>query len=793
MNGTGGITGMGYTGIGVTGQDVLIYGNLLVTGGIDPTYLALTPQASGPVGFINPLWVDNSGFLRSENIKLENATDDLSLSATSIAKTGAATPLGITASSVINITPSSGNNCNVLVDGAGNFAVSQSSAGGPTQPIVEIINTNGSAQAGHIDIYKNTNTPATNDGIGALSYHANNASATKVEYARIQADQRDITAGSENGSISVLVCENSATPVEYLRVNGSAGTTDLYKGLNIQTQNITGTTGGLILTNIITPGVLSKSTAVASSYKVEDTAVASTYSALTKTSLSVQNSQDQMDYNSSQITKTGLFSLNMTSQTGFNLVGTNAPFTINAGTSTVQITTPAGGATKLTTDLFGNAVFYPDIVVDNGNASTVAVPLPVVIHQRLTLNNLGLGNTSIWDNYGSPIFSGFSAVAIDAGGKVWLADINGSGDIQVWDSTLSSQLFTISTSAGGGSVNINVIKQVGGYVFVGGNFTSVNGNATAQYGITRFDYTTCIEDPIYDGAGGVNGVQIGAEVYCMEEVNTELVIGGNFSSMSTGLPALHIGKITNPFGPSGSQSYGEFNGGVNAKVFSIYQDTATNYTYVGGDFTQVNSNLGALGYFYCAYYDNNLASWFNVAGNNINAPVSIIKGIPAYAQIWVGGSFGPVGGVGQQYNTYIDPSNPSALWFDSGLLLTQPPLYKQAFYSAGIGTLGVILGADFYISSAYGIWTSLGSYGGSGLVSGVNYWNGDWKVVLEADSFVRSHSTLPHSCIFTGSFKYDNTSYGNYTITTRNVSQQFIGDTACSFWSIIGQGVGTFS
>ena len=72
MNGVG-ITGGGYTGIGVTGQDVLIYGNLLVSGGIDPTYLALTPTPFGPQGFINPLWVDNQNgnALRSEYIYLD--------------------------------------------------------------------------------------------------------------------------------------------------------------------------------------------------------------------------------------------------------------------------------------------------------------------------------------------------------------------------------------------------------------------------------------------------------------------------------------------------------------------------------------------------------------------------------------------------------------------------------------------------------------------------------------------------------------------------------------------------
>lgn len=76
MNGLG-LSGIGYTGIGITGQDVLIYGNLLVTGGIDPTYLALTPQATGPQGLFNPLWLDsvNGNALRSNNIYLDSEPD----------------------------------------------------------------------------------------------------------------------------------------------------------------------------------------------------------------------------------------------------------------------------------------------------------------------------------------------------------------------------------------------------------------------------------------------------------------------------------------------------------------------------------------------------------------------------------------------------------------------------------------------------------------------------------------------------------------------------------------------
>ena len=61
----------GYTGTGYTG-DVIVFGALYVQGGIDPTYLALEPQSSGPAGFTNPLWVDNSGNLRSDKILLQS-------------------------------------------------------------------------------------------------------------------------------------------------------------------------------------------------------------------------------------------------------------------------------------------------------------------------------------------------------------------------------------------------------------------------------------------------------------------------------------------------------------------------------------------------------------------------------------------------------------------------------------------------------------------------------------------------------------------------------------------------
>jgi hypothetical protein len=75
MNGIG-PQGAGYTGIGVTGQDVLIYGNLLVTGAIDPTSLSFSQTTGGPQGSI---WYDTNNFIRMDKMKIDDSTSSISL------------------------------------------------------------------------------------------------------------------------------------------------------------------------------------------------------------------------------------------------------------------------------------------------------------------------------------------------------------------------------------------------------------------------------------------------------------------------------------------------------------------------------------------------------------------------------------------------------------------------------------------------------------------------------------------------------------------------------------------
>jgi hypothetical protein len=71
-----GPTGGGYTGIGFTG-DVMVFGKLYVQGGIDPTYLALTPQSSVPTELSPELggdgiWIETGGALRVQKMRMDD-------------------------------------------------------------------------------------------------------------------------------------------------------------------------------------------------------------------------------------------------------------------------------------------------------------------------------------------------------------------------------------------------------------------------------------------------------------------------------------------------------------------------------------------------------------------------------------------------------------------------------------------------------------------------------------------------------------------------------------------------
>ena len=414
-----------------------------------------------------------------------------------------------------------------------------------------------------------------------------------------------------------------------------------------------------------------------------------------------------------------------------------------------------------------------------------------MINQHLILNNLGLSNTNLWDNYGTAFASGYTAMATDSNNNIWLA-FAGNTTIGIYDATLTTNIANVNLTIGGNIPTINVLYANGGYMFIGGVFDTINGNATAQYGLARVAISTYTEDIMEESFNNCRGFGNGSDgVRTITEGNGGvLCVGGDFQTFSTGNTCNRLCYIQNPYGITGSQVYLELGGGVDARVYALYYEITNNYLYVGGDFTIVSVAGGTIGYTYCAIWNFGTSNWTDVASNQFNNSVYIISPTN-YGQIWIAGAFLPIAGIGQQYNTYIDPANPAS-FSDTSLSVGNPFFYKQAFFYGG-AILGVASAGNFYTSNTLGVWNNLSNVGGSGTITGINYWNTNWKVSMDTNIFVRSHQTLPHSCVFQGSFKYDNTSYSNYTIIPRNVSQQFIGDALCSFWSIIGQGVGTFS
>jgi hypothetical protein len=550
--------------------------------------------------------------------------------------------------------------------------------------------------------------------------------------------------------------------------------------LNLGTQSITGSTSNITLSSGTNQANVNGNLGFTSSVQATPTTKANLFN----TSISVETSTNKVAIAPTSITKTGLSPLTI------GTVGSAALSFIGngGGQDGIQIQQTASQPTTLTTSL-SNVRYYPDYYLSNNNASSVAVPLPQVDYQRLTLNNLGLTNTNEWNNYGNAVFSpsGFEAFFHDSSGNVWLAE-TGTGNIRVCDNPPVNILHNITVAnSAGAPVAVNVFYEQGGYVFIGGTFDSINGNATPQYNITRVNVATYMEEPMGDSSSLIFGTGANYTVYGMTDVNGALAFCGNFTSLSNGTNALYICEISAPYVAGLNQLYTEMHGGVNNQVFAIYYNS--NRVFFGGDFTTVD-NSSPIGYAYGAYYDYNVSSWLDVANNSLNNSVYIIKPT-AYGYIFLGGTFSAP--ATQTYNCYIEEATPQN-YADTLLVLPNPPTYKHA-YGAG-ATLSVYSSGtpSFFVSSNFQVWVDLGQPSASGSdITGVNFWSGNYKAIYNNYEYVRSHATLPHSCIFTGSFIYDGTAYGNYTITTRNVSQQFIGDDNNSYWSIIGGGVGTFS
>ncbi|OFY38583.1 MAG: hypothetical protein A2X01_17825 [Bacteroidetes bacterium GWF2_35_48] len=147
--------------------------------------------------------------------------------------------------------------------------------------------------------------------------------------------------------------------------------------------------------------------------------------------------------------------------------------------------------------------------------------------------------------------------------------INGNLTPNYFASWNGSELDSVSTN---GEVNGQVysLKVFNNKLFIGGRFPSVGGIICGN--IAQWDGST-----IADVGGGVSGGIM--YVKAMAVYNNELYVGGNFYSAG-GLPAYYIARW------DGVQ-WRDVGGGVNAQIYTMIVDTIENALYIGGSFFNV--------------------------------------------------------------------------------------------------------------------------------------------------------------------------------------------------------------
>jgi hypothetical protein len=321
-------------------------------------------------------------------------------------------------------------------------------------------------------------------------------------------------------------------------------------------------------------------------------------------------------------------------------------------------------------------------------------------------------------------------------------------------------------------------------MFVGGSFTSVNGNATPQINLTRININTRVEDPL-DGGGnnGFGGYGVG-KVNVITGFNGNLIVGGDFTTLGgSGNNCDYIGEVSSITSGSGSQTFAEFGNGVNNQVYAL--NSTNGYLFVGGAFTYVDNNIS--NYEYLATYNGGSWNYVGGSGNTFNGYVSTIMNTAFYPYLFIGGSFtGP-----QQYACYVDFSNPStSTATDSGNAWSSPFINnRQQFYN---GNSYILTTSEVVHNTGYQTWVSLGTPPTGYTPSFIGSFDGELKVAYENNGgYVYTKTIASQACAFTlssGNFKYNGALYTTYTMTLIDVAMEFLGDTTSSpaYWRPIG-------
>jgi hypothetical protein len=148
--------------------------------------------------------------------------------------------------SPIGLTPLAGQDCNVVVSGAGGLHIQQTSAGGQANPSCRMTNSNATGSVA-LEVYKNKPTAVVaGDVLHNLSVYGKDSGGNKQEYTRISHTIRDGTGASEDGSIEFL-CFTGGAVSTFLQINGLENEINSFKTLDMGGNAIRTTTGDMTI------------------------------------------------------------------------------------------------------------------------------------------------------------------------------------------------------------------------------------------------------------------------------------------------------------------------------------------------------------------------------------------------------------------------------------------------------------------------------------------------------------------------------------------------------------------
>jgi len=670
----------------------------------------------------------------------------------------------------IEITPLAGSDCNVNCSGTGHLHVDSAGAGGAAQPLLVLENTNGNANGVHIDLYKNSASPAANDTIGGLSFHGKSSTGVIREYASLQSVIDDPTNTSENASISLNCCNNASAPTAFLTCNGNVGYVQTNKPIDTLGNQITTTTGAVNLyqslpnqniglTNVASGGsiIINKSTGFGGSVQINSATSAS----LTASSSVVISS----------------------SGAGLSFVATPGTGMITNQIAS-QRTILRTGLT--TTSSLQPVDYIPMVHVDNGNTNSVGVQGPLVSYQTLIIINNGVTPASSWSDIGNA--NGYvDTMFLASSGYVWLAM---GSSIYVFDTTFTTifQTFTLGGTSSGGSTRALCFWEETPYIFIGGDFTSINGNATNQYGLTRVFVNTSVgsyfEDPIYDSTNSIYGIN--GYVNTITSKSGILYCGGNFTTFTNSSTAQYGFRVQNYGASGGSQTYDNDSGALNFNGEVFCSCSTGSLVFFGGGFTTVQN--GAYGYSYFANYDG--ANFSYCDGNNFNGPVYSCAPSSLGSYILAAGSFSQGGFSNTCYVDSVSPT--SAATYAAG----SATVNRNGVYCVGGTDIIQTTDTSVYRSTSFGSFNYEGQSNGGFTPTGIIIYGGTPFASYNNYNVIRNLLAVSQAASFgfpSPIIRYAGATYQTATLNSKYQSQQFVADITGTYYYPVGNPLASFS